>query len=170
MENCIKKYGYCLDRDGKDYRRSRDKCCLEELVEDKEVVQNVIDTLADSSKDNYLLQKVASKLSYASHILNHNNETDLLEVFPFIKKYAVLLFESNEQILEDSNICSLIFSLNIELEKWFQIRFLDNGLNSANTTVSNDSIIADIQTVEMLLGKCEVQDLNTDESFDDIFF
>lgn len=168
MEKCIKDYGFCIQRDGKDYRKLIHKCCLDEVREDQEIVQNVMDTLSDGKMCPNSLKRIASKLSYASNLLNHNNESDLLEIMPLLKRYAVILFEFTDKILNDNNIYNLIKSLNIELEKWFELRFMNANHYLADSGL-NKSIISDIQTVEMSLGMC-VLEQSCEDSIEDLFF
>lgn len=160
----------CIGRDSRDFIIGKTRvCCKEEIKEEKEIVQTIIDTIDDYSKDSHSLQKVSCKLSYGAHVINHNNDPELLQILPIIKRFAQLIYEFQEKILHDSTIGELTCSFTHEIKRWFGYHFLQQH-GAYHHPVQVQSIIADMDTVEMALGVCMIAAAADDDCLDDLFF
>ncbi len=168
MKQCIKEDRSCLGRDCREFSNVISLCCYEEVKEEKEVVQNLIDAIEDCNHSKESLHKICSQLSYAASIINHNNEEELQEIFPIVKRFSLLLYEFQEKILHDHTIGDIVYSFVNELHKWFSYRFL-SGVTPFEHPVQYQSIVADINTIEMALGICMIENYD-DDSLDDLFF
>lgn len=171
MRTCIKDPIPCIGRDCRDLNLHGKLalCCREEIQDEKETVLNLIDTLDDCAKNHESLLKVSSKLSYAAHTINKNNEKDLIEVLPVIKRFSLLLHEFQDKILSDSTIRDLTCTFTHEVQKWFRYRFLRDEY-PFSLPVQYQSILADMNTIEMGLGVCMIPVYGDDDSLDDLFF
>lgn len=169
MEKCVNRSAACMNLDGKEYRLIKGKCCLDEVKEDKEIIQAAVDCIESCEKSTNSLSEIASKISYTTSLINHNNEIDLIEVLPLLKRYSMLLFEFRDKIISDESISTIIYSFNIELLKWFKLRFLQVNTFIESNNLPYQSIVADFQTVEMSLGVCMIE-CPDDGSLDDLFF
>ncbi len=167
IKKCINDSEPCIGRDCRDLNGVIKLCCREEIKEEKEIVQNLIDALEDYDYSKHSLQRVSSKLSYAATVINRNNEKELEDVLPVVKRFSLLLYEFQEKILHDRTTSDITSSFVSELKKWFSYRFLQE-LSSFEHPVHVQSITADINTIEMALGLCMIEE--PDESLDDLFF
>jgi hypothetical protein len=170
MNKCTKSPETCLGRDCRDLpiRSNIEICCREELLEEKAVVQNVIDAIDDCSIDQESLLKISSKLSYATHIINTNGDDELIEILPLIKRFSSLLYEFKEKILSEHSISDLACSFTNEIKSWFSYHFLAETYPNQHP-VLKQSIIADMNTIEMALGICMIETYD-ESSLDDLFF
>jgi len=169
MKQCIKAPNICLGRDSRELstRCNIQLCCRDEIKEEKEIVQNIIDTIDYCSRDISGLLRISSKFSYGSTVINSNKDEGLAEVLSVVRRFSLLIYEFQDKIIHDSIIGDLSFSFISELQRWFEYQFL-NTTSSTNFPVQRASILSDINTIEMALGVCIIED-NTD-SLDDLFF
>jgi len=166
MKKCINTAETCLGRDCQDFTHA-ELCCKEEIQEEIAIAQNIVDAISDCTRNKESLQQISSKLSYAAQVINKNEEEERIEVFPIIRRFSVLIYEFQEKILHDSTIAELTCSFSNELQRWFTQHFL-SGTDHSLMPVQRQSIIADINTIEMALGVCMIEDHS--ESLDDLFF
>lgn len=169
VKKCIKNSTECIGRDSREITaiNGAKVCCLEEIQSEKDIAQNIVDSIEDCRRDKDSLLRVSSKLSFAAHTINHNEEEELLTVLPTTKRFSLLLYEFQDKIVHDQTIGDLTCSFVHELQKWFSYRFLEET-SSFEHPAHYKSIVADINTVEMALGVCM---LETPEScLDDLFF
>lgn len=166
MKKCIKSPQTCLGRDSQNHCQFK-LCCKEEIQDEIEIAQNVIDAINDCSPNKESLLKVSSTLSYAAQVINKNEEEERIEVLPIIHRFSVLIHEFQEKILLDTDITNLACSFSNELQKWFRLHFLE-GVEHNFALVQRQSILADINTIEMALGLCMIEDCS--DSLDDLFF
>ncbi|MDX1295779.1 MAG: hypothetical protein R3302_05920 [Sulfurimonadaceae bacterium] len=138
-----------------------------EIAEEKELALSIIDAIEDCNLQEAHLLRISSKLSYAADVINKNNDHELIEILPVIKRFSLLLFEYRDKILNDSSVSDLTCSFVQVVKGWFASYFLTSS-QTYQTTNLRQSILADIATVEMVLGVCM---LDHDESLiDDLFF
>ncbi|PHR56384.1 MAG: hypothetical protein COA44_08490 [Arcobacter sp.] len=170
MEVCIKSSRHCLGRDSKSLSTKEHQkiCCKEEIVEEKYIAQNIIDCIDDCSNIHESILNLSSKLSYASHVINTNNDHNLLEIIPVIKRFSFLLYEFKEKILNDNTISELTCSFARDIRTWFAYQFLRENYPYAHP-VNKQSILADINTIEMALGVCAIVEFD-EASLDSLFF
>ncbi len=170
MIKCVKNDLKCIGRDSREFSIcSMNKlCCRDEIRDEIELAQCIVDAIDDCSKDQNSLINVSSKLSYAASVINKNDEENLMEVLPIVQRFSLLMYEYKEKILSDFTTSELVCSFTHELKKWFSYSFLDDEVNCQLNT-QRQSILADINTVEMALGSCMMVQENT-ESLDDLFF
>jgi hypothetical protein len=170
MRNCINSPVRCIGRDSRDIQTRGNKilCCKEEIQDEKDTVLNLIDTIDDCAKDKNSLLKVSSKLSYAAHTINKNDEKELIEVFGVVKRFSLLMHEFQDKILTEKTTSDLVCTFTHEVQKWFRYRFLQDEYPFA-VPVQYQSILADINIIEMGLGVCMLSD-HYDDSLDDLFF
>jgi hypothetical protein len=143
-------------------------CCQTEIAEEKELALSIIDAIDDCDMKEAHLLRVSSKLSYAADVINKNNEHELIEILPVIKRFSLLLFEYRDKILNDTSINELTCSFVHVVKGWFSSYFLTDRHAYHRPTNLRQSILADIATVEMVLGVCM---LDHDEAqIDDLFF
>lgn len=135
----------------------------------KEAVLSLINTIDDCAKDHKSLLKVSSKLSYAAHTINKNNEEERIEVLPVVKRFSFLLYEFQDKILHDSTTRDLACTFTHEVQKWFRYRFLGDEY-PFSPPVQYQSILADMNTIEMGLGVCMLPIYSENDSLDDLFF
>lgn len=171
VRTCIKGPAPCIGRDCRDLklRKGQVLCCREEIQDEKDTVLNLIDTIDDCAKDHKSLLRVSSKLSYAAHTINKNGEDDLIEVLPVIKRFSLLLHEFQEKILNDKSISDLTCTFTHEVQKWFRYRFLRDEY-PFSLPVQYQSILADMNIIEMGLGVCMLPVHCDNDSLDDLFF
>lgn len=171
MRSCIKGTTICIGRDSRDLNLpgKLELCCREEIQDEKETVLNLIDTIDDCAKDHESLLKVSSKLSYAAHTINRNNEEELIEVLPVVKRFSLLLHEFQDKILSDNTIRDLTCTFTHEVQKWFRYRFLRDEY-PFSLPVQYQSILADMNTIEICLGVCMLPVQCDNDSLDDLFF
>lgn len=171
MRSCIKGPITCIGRDSRDLNLpgKLELCCREEIQDEKETVLNLIDTIDDCAKDHESLLKVSSKLSYAAHTINRNNEEELIEVLPVVKRFSLLLHEFQDKILSDNTIRDLTCTFTHEVQKWFRYRFLRDEY-PFSLPVQYQSILADMNTIEICLGVCMLPVQCDNDSLDDLFF
>ena len=167
MKKCIKTPELCLGRDCQDFSQP-DLCCKEEIKEEIAIAQNVVDAISDCTRNKESLQHISSKLSYAAQVINKNQEEERIEVFPIIRRFSVLIYEFQDKILHDTTIADLTCSFSNELQRWFTQHFL-NSTEHNFLPVQKESILADINTIEMALGVC-ILDTYDESSLDDLFF
>lgn len=167
MKQCINDPVECIGRDCRDLSQAIKLCCREEIKEEKEIVQNLIDAIEDCDYSKQSLQRVGSKLSYAASIINKNDENELMDILPVVKRFSLLLYEFQDKIQYDSTIGNIACSFISELKKWFSYRFLQE-FSSFEHPVQAQSITADLNTIEMALGVCMIE--VSDDSLDDLFF
>lgn len=168
MVKCLEKNIICV---GRDYRVFSNgsfvrSCCINEINEEIELVQTIVDIIDDCSVDFKNLKRLSSRLSYAAHTINKNNDYALMEMFPVINRFATLIYEYKDKIVHDSDIRQLAMSFTMELKKWFQQKFLFST-EILNIEIIQKSILVDINTIEMSLGICMI---DFDDDFDDMFF
>lgn len=170
MKKCIKSHDTCLGRDCRDLDNSSNIkiCCREEVLEEKAVVQNVVDAIDDCSINQESLLNISSKLSYATHIINTNGDDELIEVLPLIKRFSLLLYEFKEKILKEHSISDLTCSFTNEIRAWLSYQFLAE-IYPKQHPVLIQSITADMNTIEMALGVCMLETYD-ESSLDDLFF
>lgn len=170
MKKCIKSNLKCIGRDSREFSifGMKKLCCLDEIKDEIDIAQCIVDAINDCSKDYSSLINVSTKLSYASSVINKNNEDNLMEVLPIVQRFSLLMYEYKEKILSDCTIGEIVCSFTHELQKWFNYSFLDEEV-SYKLDSQRQSIVADINTVEMALGSCMMVYENT-ESLDDLFF
>ncbi len=164
MRKCITNLHLCI---GRDAREINGQCCHDEIRQEISIVQNIVDSIDDCSKDLNSLQRVSSKLSYGASVINKNGEEELIEVFPIVKRFSHLMHEFQEKILNDTDTNFLVCSFTQELKKWFSYAFLEE-VNPVELQMQRQSIISDIHTIEMTLGICMISE--SSEYLDDIFF
>lgn len=169
MKTCIRRTSTCIGRDCKELTANRNLalCCLEEIKEEKEIVQNIIDTIDDCVQGQESLLKISSKLSYGANIINTNGDDELIEVLPLINRFSMLLYEFKEKILNEGCITELACSFTNEIKGWFSYKFLAEAYPQ-QSPVFFQSINADMSTIEMALGVCMIE--ASDDSLDDLFF
>ena len=169
VKKCIKESAACIGRDCRDITTINGVkiCCLEEIQGERDIAQNIVDCIDDYVRDQDSLLRVSSKLSFAAHTINHNQEEELLAVLPIIKRFSQLLHEFQDKIMHDQTIGDLTCSFVHELQRWFSYRFLE-AASDFEHPAHYKSIVADINTVEMALGICMLD--APDSSLDDLFF
>lgn len=166
---CIKDSTECIGRDCRDITAINGSgiCCLEEIQSERDIAQSIVDAIDDCIRDQESLLRVSSKLSFAAHTINHNEEEELLAVLPITKRFSQLLYEFQDKIVHEQTIGDLTCSFVHELQRWFSYRFLEET-SGFEHPAHYKSIAADINTIEMALGVCM---LETPEScLDDLFF
>lgn len=170
MKKCIKNTTPCIGRDCRELivRGNLELCCREEIREEKETVLGLIDTIDDWSRDQASLLKVSCRLSYAAHTINKNGEEELIEVLPVVKRFSLLMHEFQEKILNDKTTGELVRTFTHELQRWFRYRFLKEE-HPCEHAVAYQSILADMNTIEMGLGVCMLFE-EFDDSLDELFF
>ncbi len=166
MKKCIQSTNSCIGRDCRDFS-ALSLCCKEEIEDERAIAQNVVDAISDCSRDKYSIQNVSSKLSYAAQVINRSVEEERMEVFPIIQRFSVLIYEFQDKILHDTTIADLTCSFSNELQKWFSQHFLKSP-EFELIPIQRQSIISDINTIEMALGVCMIE--TPEETLDDIFF
>jgi len=169
MKQCITTSKHCLGRDTRELSTQCNiqLCCRDEIKEEKEIVQNIIDTIDYCSRDISGLLRISSKFSYGSTVINSNKDECLAEVLSVVRRFSLLMYEFQDKIIHDSTIGDLSFSFISELQRWFAHQFLDTT-DPTIFPVQRESILSDINTIEMALGVCLIQ--NTHDSLDDLFF
>ncbi len=163
---CIRTQSSCMGRD-KVSGNLEPLCCHEEISEEKELVLSVIDAIEDCSLQEEHLVRVSNKLSFAADVINKNNQSELMEILPVIKRFSILIYEYREKILKDQTISNLTCSFAQVVKAWFSSYFF----KECTTFLPNnqrESLLADITTVEMALGICMVP--TEDTLLDDLFF
>lgn len=170
MDKCLKSKQVCIGRGCKELalEGNFELCCLEEIREEKEIVQHIIDTIDDCVQDQDNLLKVSSKLSYGAHIINTNGDEELIEVLPIIKRFSLLIYEFKEKILNEHCITELTCSFTNEIKAWLAFKFLAETYPH-QYPVLLQSISADMNTIEMALGVCMLE-IYDESSLDDLFF
>ncbi len=166
--NCIKnKDQTCLLRD-KVASTYCMNCCLDDIAEEKEVIQNAVDALDDFYPSELMLRHVSTKLSFVAHTINTTNNPDLKELLHIVQQLACILHEYSEQILNSEDITMLVSSYLNGIRDWFEFTFLSKTIGSQASNY-NDSIRADFQSIEMALG---ISIINEDiyDDLDDLFF
>lgn len=171
MRTCIKSTKICIGRDCREFeiKGNAELCCLEEIKEEKEIVQNIIDTIDDCTRCKESLLKISSKLSYGANVINNNGEDELIEVLPLIKRFSLLVYEFREKILQDPSIVDLTCSFNNEIKGWLSYTFLADIYPNQHP-IQRQSIVSDMNTVEMALGVCMLEEYFDESSLDDLFF
>lgn len=170
MKTCIQRTSICLGRDCRELSANGNfaLCCLEEIKEEKEIVQNIIDSIDDCVQGQESLLKISSKLSYGANIINTNGDDELIEVLPLINRFSMLIYEFKEKILNEHGIAELACSFTNEIKGWFAYKFLAE-IYPQQSPVLLQSINADMSTIEMALGVCML-DIYDESSLDDLFF
>jgi len=169
MKNCLREPKACIGRDCRDIKVNgvASLCCREEIMEEQSLVQSIVDSIDDCSKDINSLQKISSKLSFAAHIINHNGNEELIEILPILKRFSLLMYEYKETIVDDCTTGNLFCSFIQEVKKWLTDSFLvEYSFN--NSLTQRASMISDITTIEMTLGVCMIDEYS--DSIDDLFF
>lgn len=166
MNKCIKDFDLCLGRDGRELLK-HGLCCKEEIREEQIIAQTVIDAINDCSRDQTSLQRVSSKFSYAAQVINKNDDDERIEVLSVVQRFSILIYEFQDKILHDTTIGDLACSFAKELQRWFVYQFFQTSDHYV-LPVQRESILADINTIEIALGVCIIADTN--DSLDDLFF
>ncbi len=171
IRTCIKDPIPCIGRDCRDLvmHGKLKLCCRDEIQDEKDTVLNLIDTIDDCAKDHKGLLNVSSKLSYAAHTINKNGEEDLIEILPVVKRFSLLMYEFQDKILSDKTISDLTCTFTHEVQKWFRYRFLKEEY-PFSLPVQYQSILADMNIIEMGLGVCMLPTHYDSDSLDDLFF
>lgn len=165
---CIKKNGVtCLLRDKVASKHSM-MCCLDDIIEEKEVIQSTVDAIEDFFPSSTMLRNVATKLSFVANTMNTTNDKELEELLLVVKQLTFILHEYSQQILNDGDITTLVSSHLSVISEWFKSTFLQES-TFYQTLNYNDSIKADLQTIEMALGISEI-DFDEYGDLDDLFF
>lgn len=170
LKQCIRTSKPCLNRGCQELSIAGDfkLCCAEEIEEEQEIVQSIIDAIDDSIKDQESLRHISCKLSYGANTINQNNEEDLIQVLPIIRRFSQLIYEFQEKILHDDAIGDLVYSFAHEIQRWLGYNFFEQN-NLYQHPIQAQSIIADMNTIEMALGLCIIDECS-DDSLDDLFF
>jgi len=171
MQKCIQRASRCIGRDCRELAANGNfaLCCLEEIKEEKEIVQNIIDTIEDCVQGQESLLKISSKLSYAAQIINTNQDEELIEVLPLVNRFSMLLYEFKEKILNEHSIAELACTFTNEIKGWFSYKFLAEVYPLQNPVLLQ-SISADMNTIEMALGVCMLEEYWDESDLDDLFF
>lgn len=170
MEKCFTTDEECIGLDCK-FIAPKEKlnlCRREEMKDEILLVHNLFDMIENCSNDKKYIRDISSKLSYAANTINVNMNDELSEVLNIIKRFSLLLYEFKDKIVEDDDIAKLMCSFSNELKKWFDNNFLKKP-ESDNDRVHLQSILSDINTLEMSLGQCMLP-IDDEESLDDMFF
>ena len=171
MKTCIQDTSACIGRDCRELpvNGNFSLCCLEEIREEKEIVQNIIDTIEDCVQGEDSLLKISSKLSYGAQIINTNRDDELIEILPLVNRFSLLLYEFKEKILSEHGIAELACSFTNEIKGWFSYKFLSEVYPQQNPVLLQ-SICADMNTIEMALGVCMLEKYWDESDLDDLFF
>ena len=163
---CQKENTMCINRD-KVLTQGSVMCCRDEIDEERDVIIDVIDAIEDCHNNASTVMRCSSKLSYLSDILNANDDIELRESLPEIKRFSYLIYDFSQKIQEDPEIRALAMTFSNGLKDWFSHKFI-----KANTfyNISNftQSLKADLSTLEMALGVCCLD--NHHQDLDDLFF
>ncbi len=143
-------------------------CCLDDIEEEKEVIQSAIDAIDDFFPSETMLRHVATKLSFVANTMNSSKDPELEELLHIIRQLTVILYEYSEKILNDADITILVSSYFSIISEWFDNTFIKEA-SSMKANNYTDSIRADFQTIEMALGISEV-DFDKYDDLDDLFF
>jgi hypothetical protein len=171
MKTCIQQGSACIGRDCRELAANGNfsLCCLEEIREEKEIVQNIIDAIEDCAQGEESLLKISSKLSYGAQVINTNQDEELMEVLPLVSRFSMLLYEFKEKILSEHSIAELACTFTNEIKGWFSYKFLAE-LYPLQNPVPLQSICADMNTIEMALGVCMLEEYWDESDLDDLFF
>lgn len=171
MEKCLKSHDICIGRGCRElaFKGNFELCCLEEIIAEKEIVQNIIDTIEDCVQGQESLLKISSKLSYGATVINSNKDEELMEMLPLVKRFSLLIYEFKEKILNEHTIAELTCSFTNEIKGWFTYKFLAEAYPH-QAPIQLQSINADMSTIEMALGVCMLEEYWDESDLDDLFF
>ena len=144
------------------------QCCQEELADEYLIAQNVVDAIEDCSPTHQSLSRVCSRISYAADTIDKGQDSARQEVLGELKRFALLVYQNKERILDEKEILSLVCSFVQVVKSWFTHSVLkENFFRTAENHV--DSIKADLAMLEMALGFCVLMPA-CEEDLDAIFF
>ena len=143
-------------------------CCLDDITEEREIIQNTVDALDDFQPNEVMLRHLSTKLSFAANTVNTTKDSELKELLHILKQLAAILHEYSEQILNSKDITMLVVSYLNVIRDWLESSFLSEAVSSRVNNYT-DSIRADFQSIEMALGLGMV-DEDIYDNLDDLFF
>lgn len=163
---CINSNKPCLGRDKIEYMGYQ-ICCKEEICEEIHLALSIVDAIEDCRLNEQHILAVASKLSFAAHIINKNDEAELFDMMPVVHRFALLIFEYRKKILTDELTAKMTCSFAQLLKQWFYHYFVEPE-HAALQSNRVASLQADMQSIEMALGVCMIAQNNSE--LDDLFF
>ncbi|MDD5717982.1 MAG: hypothetical protein PHW64_09330 [Sulfuricurvum sp.] len=163
---CINEYSRCIGRE-KFPINGKIICCKVHIEDELFIAQSVIDAIDDCSATKFSIERVCSRISFASDAISIHKDDDR-EVLHEFKRFALLIYEHRKRIIDEKEHLDLVCSFVNVVKNWFNYSFLNN---SCRDTILNtlDSIKADLSTLEMALGVCLFIP-SYPENLDDIFF
>lgn len=143
-------------------------CCLDDIKEEKEVIQSAVDAIDDFQPNDIMIRHVSTKLSFIANTMSTGKNNDLKELLHILKQLAAILHEHSEKILASEDITMLVTSYLNVIRDWLESTFLSETVSSQAENYT-DSIRADFQSIEMALGICMI-DEDVYDDLDDLFF